>query len=64
MQLEGMFSWGPNRAKLYDQDTRIGVIGRYRTLDENSNRFTEDMQGGGLNEWEVRIFLEVVGNGI
>ncbi|MBT6177523.1 MAG: hypothetical protein HOI23_09760 [Deltaproteobacteria bacterium] len=64
VQLEGMLSWGPNRAKLYDQDTRIGVMGKYRTLDENSNRFVPDMGPGSLNEWEVRIFLEVVGNGI
>jgi len=64
MQLEGMLSWGPNRAKLYDPDTRIGVVGRYRSLDENSNRFEPNLPDNGLNEWEVRIFLEVVGNGI
>ena len=63
MQLEGMVSWGPSKAKLYDQDTRVGVLGRYRTLNEYSNRYESTMLENDLNEWEVRIFLEVVGNG-
>lgn len=59
LQAEAMLSWGPKTAPLYDPDTRLGVIGAYRRLDEHSNRYNEALAGMTQSEWEIRFFVEV-----
>ena len=54
-----MLSWGPKTAPIFDPDTRLGVIGSYRELDEHSNRYDETLAGVSQSEWEIRFFVEV-----
>jgi hypothetical protein len=39
--------------------TRFGVRGTYRTLDENSNRYLATEPGENGSEWEVRTYLHL-----
>ncbi|MED5373825.1 MAG: hypothetical protein VX899_22595 [Myxococcota bacterium] len=55
LQLEAHASWGVARPPLEGTATRIGLEGRYRTLDD----YSPDPELGLDNEWEIRSVLTV-----